>query len=454
MAKAKFSSRIGLIAATVGSAVGLGNIWRFPAETQTNGGAAFLLLYIVCVFLLGIPLMLAEFSLGRASGTDSVTAFSRLRPNSKWWLTGVLGMISSYFILCFYIVVAGWTVEYFFQSLTGDLFNGISAHASVESSNSFFTTKMEKYINSDFPPLIFTYLMILINLGVLIGGVKKGIERISMWLMPLLFLLLLTFCIISLSFPNSAEGVRFFLTPDFSKITPHALVNALGQAFFSLSLGMGTLITYGAYFPKKTKLTQTAFTVSMLDLLVAVLTGLIIFPAVSSFGLSGEDLRGSTLVFVTLPEVFAQMPAPSLWAALFFLLLMVAALTSTVSMAEVTISFVEERWKRSRRVACLIVILPLFILSTLCSLSFGSLKDWTIGGMTIFNFLDNITANYMLPIGALLISIFAGWIMPRDFMRNELRPFGAPARTIYTIIGNGVRWIVPGLILIVLISSF
>lgn len=454
MAKAKFSSRIGLIAATVGSAVGLGNIWRFPAETQTNGGAAFLLLYIVCVFLLGIPLMLAEFSLGRASGTDSVTAFSRLRPNSKWWLTGVLGMISSYFILCFYIVVAGWTVEYFFQSLTGDLFNGISAHASVESSNSFFTTKMEKYINSDFPPLIFTYLMIIINLGVLIGGVKKGIERISMWLMPLLFLLLLTFCIISLSFPNSAEGVRFFLTPDFSKITPHALVNALGQAFFSLSLGMGTLITYGAYFPKKTKLTQTAFTVSMLDLLVAVLTGLIIFPAVSSFGLSGEDLRGSTLVFVTLPEVFAQMPAPSLWAALFFLLLMVAALTSTVSMAEVTISFVEERWKRSRRVACLIVIFPLFILSTLCSLSFGSLKDWTICGMTIFNFLDNITANYMLPIGALLISIFAGWIMPRDFMRNELRPVGAPARTIYTIIGNGVRWIVPGLILIVLISSF
>lgn len=454
MAKAKFGSRIGLIAATVGSAVGLGNVWRFPAETQSNGGAAFLLIYVVCVFILGIPLMLAEFSLGRGSGTDAIGTFKVLRPGTKWWLAGALGVLASYLILTYYMVVAGWTTEYFFQSLTGSLYDGLQPGADAYNKlDSTFHARMENYVCSAWNPLINTFVMIGINIAVLIGGVQKGIERVSTWLMPLLFMLLITFCCVSLSMPGAAKGIDFFLHPDFSRIDGTVIVSALGQAFFSLSLGMGCLITYGSYFPKSTKLVQTALTVSMLDLLVAFLMGLIIFPAIFSFGLDQAELRGSTLVFVTLPEVFSQMPATRLWSTLFFLLLMVAALTSTISMAEISISFLQDRYHRSRKAATLIVLLPLFVLSSVCSLSFGPLADFKIAGMTIFNFLDNISTNYMLPLGALLTSIFIGWFAPKGFFRKELTPSLGKDKPIYGVIEFLVKWIAPPLILIILINS-
>ncbi|MDE6403641.1 MAG: sodium-dependent transporter, partial [Muribaculaceae bacterium] len=298
--KAKFSSKIGLIAATVGSAVGLGNVWRFPAEVQENGGAAFLLVYVLCVIVLGIPVMLSEFSLGRAGGSDAVGTFKILSPKRPWWLTGVIGLVASYLILCFYMVVAGWTLEYTVQSVTGELYKPVEG-MDLQGS---FASHMQDYIEGSYSPLIFTYIMIALNLAILVGGVSKGIERISNLLMPLLFLLLLIFCCVSLSLPGASKGLSYFFNPDFSKITPKVIINALGQAFFSLSLGMGILITYAAYYPKGADLRKTAFTVSALDLLVAVLMGIIIFPAVLSFGLEGESLRGITLVFVTLPEVF------------------------------------------------------------------------------------------------------------------------------------------------------
>ena len=229
--KATFSSKIGLVAATVGSAVGLGNIWRFPAETQTNGGAAFLFLYILCLIILGVPVMLAEFSLGRGTQSDAVSAFSKLKPHSPWWITGGLAVLASYLILCFYMVVAGWTFEYLWQSITGDLY---AVNLAKDGMDASFHAKMEEYICSDLSPLINIYVLIAVNIVVLLCGVQKGIERLSNIAMPILFILLLVFCGVSLSLPNSFEGVKFFLTPDFSKITPSVVINALGQAFFSL----------------------------------------------------------------------------------------------------------------------------------------------------------------------------------------------------------------------------
>lgn len=450
--KAQFGSRIGLVAATVGSAVGLGNIWRFPAEAQANGGAAFLLLYVACVCLLGIPVMLAEFSLGRGTHSDAAGAFRRLSPKSRWWLTGALAILASYLILSFYMVVAGWTLEYFWQSLTGGLYD-IPPSSDPHSMSLSFLDKMNAYISGTWAPLIVTYIMIALNLYVLLKGVQKGIEKMSNVMMPLLFLLLLVFAGVALTFPRAMDGLVYFFHPDFSKITPAVAVNALGQAFFSLSLGMGILITYAGYFPKDTRLTRTAVTVSGLDLLVAVLMGVIIFPAVMSFGLDGESLEGATLVFVTLPEVFSQMPGTQWWSALFFLLLMVAALTSTISLGEVSIAFMQDHFHMSRRKACLTVMLPLFPLSTLCSLSQGVMSDFRILGLNLFDFLDNAATNFMLPVAAILTCIFLGWVVPEDFFRKEMTNGGTVKASFFRLIRFIVRYAAPILTAVILFTK-
>lgn len=453
--KAQFSSKIGLIAATVGSAVGLGNVWRFPAEAQANGGAAFLLIYICCVFLLGIPVMLAEFSLGRAGGSDAVGSLKKHSPGKKWWIAGALAILTSYLILSFYMVVAGWTFEYLWQSITGYLYEPVQAATGLNDAAAYdmqFTARMKEFITEDSGPLINTYVMIILNLVILVFGVKKGIERLSNILMPMLFLLLVIFCGVSLSLPKAGEGLEFFLRPDFSKITPDVFVNALGQAFFSLSLGMGILITYASYYPKETRLTRTAMTVSLLDSFVAIMVGIIIFPAVTSFGLEDHALNGPALVFVTLPEVFAQMPGTQLWSILFFLFLTVAALTSTISIAEVSIAFMQSRCKMSRIAACLTVLLPLFLFSTLCSLSQGSLSDVTIAGQNIFDFLDNLTSNIMLPVCSILLCVYLGWFADRKLLHNELTNYGTITARSYHIVRFIIKYIAPLLIFSILIS--
>ncbi len=453
--KETFGSKLALVAATVGSAVGLGNVWRFPAETQANGGAAFLLVYILCVFLLGIPVMLGEFSLGRGIREDAVGVYRRLSGNTPWRFAGVLPILASYIILSFYIVVAGWTLEYFFFSVTGDLYspsNAVTAMPWSTACEAQFNEKMIEYIRTDIKPIVFTFIVILMNLFILINGVKKGIGKISNILLPVLFVLLLLFCCVSLSLPRAMEGLQFFLAPDFSKITPMVIVNALGQAFFSLSLGMGVLITYSSYFPKDTKLASTAVTVSTLDLLVAMLMGVIIFPAVTSFGLMDSDLEGTTLVFVTLPEVFAQMEFSEFWSALFFLLLFIAALTSTISIAEVTIKFFEDRFKMNRKKACMLVLLPLFLFSAISSLSLGSLSDVKIFGKTIFDALDFCASNIMLPIGAIIMSLFIGWHLDKNVLKDELTNHGEIKSYIYPYVAFILKWIAPILIALVLIS--
>lgn len=450
--KTEFATKLGLIAATVGSAVGLGSIWRFPAEVQSCGGSAFLLVYVLCVLVLGIPVMLAEFSLGRGTRSDAIGAFKVYSARSPWWLVGAGSVLASYLILCFYMVVAGWTLEYLWESITGGLYDGIEGLGD-EGMRVFFAGRMEEYVHTDIRPLIFLAAAIGLNIAVLLGGVQKGIERLSNVLMPLLFVILAVMMVVSLMLPDAGEGVAYFLNPDFSKITPQVVVSALGQAFFSLSLGMGVLITYASYYPQETKLTQTSVIVSLMTLMVAVMVGLVIFPAVKSFGLDSEPLQGATLVFVTLPEIFARMPMPQLWSILFFLLLAVAAFTSTISIAEVSVATLQDRFGLSRTKAVLTSLLPLLVLSTLPSLSFGSLSDVTLFGKTIFDLLDNFSTNILLPLVSLGVCVYVGWFAPKGFLRNELTNGGALQSTSSRLTLAVIRYVAPALIILIFVYN-
>ncbi len=447
--KATFTSKLGVIAATVGSAVGLGTVWRFPYEVQNNGGSIFLVTYLVCVLLMGIPVMLAEFSLGRGSGSDSVGAFRRLTPGKPWWIIGATAVLASYLILIYYMVVAGWTLEYLWMSITNQLYAGID---TAPNRTAVFSSIMNESLSTGWRPAFWTSVMILLNILVLLRGVKKGIERMSNTLMPLLFVILVVFCCVALSLPNAMEGVDFFLRPDFSKMNPQVLISAVGQAFFSLSLGMGILITYSSYYPKTTKLARTSVTVSGLVFLVAVLMGLIIFPAVKSFGIT-SDTQGVTLIFVTLPEIFTQMPATQLWSILFFFLLVVAALTSTVSVAEVTIAFLAAKFRMSRKKACYATLVPLFLLSSICAMSLGPLSHLQIFDKTIFDALDYLTSNIMLPVVAIFVCIYVGHVLPKSFLRDEMTNRGTMRSAVVPTILFIIRYIAPLLIAAVLINK-
>lgn len=393
-----FATKLGVIAAAVGSAVGLGNIWRFPYEAGQNGGGAFLLIYLICVAVLGIPLIISEFLLGRESQSNVGGCFKRLAPNTKWGIIGYLSVAACMLILGFYTVIAGWTMEYLYQALT----NGFAGQSAAQLKEAFTAFSSDTY-----SPLIWLALFLLANYFIIVGGVKNGIEKASNIMMPLLFVILVIFCVRSLFLPGAAEGLNFLFNPDFSKISSNTILRAMGQAFFSLSLGMGCLITYGSYFNKQTRLGKTAVTVSILDTLVAVLAGVMIFPACFSFGIS--PTAGPDLVFITVPNVFQQMAGGYVWSILFFLLLAMAALTSTVSMFEVVTAFMHEEYNMSRKKATAWVIGVCFIFGVVCSLSIGPWKAYTVFGMTVFDLFDYISANILLPLGGLLVSLFVGY---------------------------------------------
>lgn len=437
--------------ATVGSAVGLGTIWRFPAVAQAGGGSAFLLIYIGCIFILGIPVMLSEFAIGRSGRRDAVGSFEKLSPGTKWNSIGKTAIITSYLICIFYMVVAGWTLEYLVQAVTGDLFEGIGT--TDAEMTSAFSTRMSEYITSVWPPVIYTVLIIGINIAILLGGVKKGIERMANIAMPMLFVLLLVLMCVTMSLPGASEGISYFLSPDFSKVTPEVFVSALGQALFSLSLGMAILITYASYYPPQTNLTRTSAIVSSLTLLVAIMMGLIIFPAVTAFGIADHDMAGTTLVFVTLPEVFASMPGSQIWAIVFFVLLLLAALTSTVSIAEPTISYIRHRFHTSRRRATLATLLSVLPLSVVCSLSFGPLKNIAVSGLNIFESLDFLTNNILLPLVAIATCVYVGWFAPRRLMHDQLTNDGKLHNRLAPTITFILRYIAPIAIMAIMISS-
>lgn len=404
-----FGTRLGIIFATVGSAVGLGNIWRFPYMLGSNGGAAFLLVYLLCALLLGLPVMIAEFYIGRHSKRNAAGAFKVIAPGTKWSVIGYNGVLAAFFILGFYFVIAGWTLEYVFQAVTGSLGEKSAAVFEVEFSN---------FSSGIFRPILWTLLFTGITHYIITTGVKNGIERSSKLLMPMLFMILIALCIRSLTLPGAMEGIDFLFKPDFGKLSSSVLLSAMGQAFFSLSVGMGCLITYSSYFNDKTNLQRTALEVTLIDTLVAVLAGVMIFPAVFSFGI--KPTAGVELVFITLPNVFGQLPFGNLWSCIFFLLLAVAALTSTISLHEVATAYLHEERNMTRKRAALYVSSGVTVLAVLSSLSFGVMKNFTLFGLTFFNLLDYVTAKLMLPLGGMLICIFVGWRIEKKILKAEL----------------------------------
>lgn len=427
-----FGSRIGVILATVGCAVGLGNIWRFPYMLGVNGGAAFLLIYIGCIIILGLPVMLTEFFIGRHSRKNAAGAFKVMAPGTVWSVIGYNGVLAAFLILGFYFVVAGWTLEYIVQAASGSL-NGKSATE--------FATEFSDFSSSVFRPIMRTVIFIAFTHFVIISGVKNGIERASKVLMPVLFLILIILCVRSVTLPNAEAGLSFLFNPDFSKINSSVILSGMGQAFFSLSVGMGCLITYSSYFGKETNLQRTALEVTVLDSLVALLAGVIIFPAVFSFGI--EPTAGPELVFITLPNVFSQLPFGSLWSFIFYVLLALAALTSTISLHEVATAYVHEEYHMIRSRAALIVSLDTVVFAVISSLSLGILKEYTIFGLTFFDFLDYVTAKIMLPFGGMLICIFVGTRVDRKILKAELTNEGTVPFYFFNTYSFFMKYIAP-----------
>ena len=439
--RAVFATKIGAVATTVGSAVGLGNIWRFPYEAGVHGGGAFMLCYLGFVLLIGIPLLTAEFLMGRGTRSNVIGAYRKLAPDSRWDLLGVMGIISSLLIISFYAVVAGWTAEFCIASISGEL-NFTSTDARHEGFMN---------LTSGGNSVVWTLIFIAFNFFILIGGVTKGIEKASNILMPLFFLLLVAFCINSFFMPGFEEGIKYLFKPDFSKITPSVVLGALGQAFFSLSLGLGCMMTYASYFNKKNKLGKTAVTTAFLDTLVAILAGVIIFPAVFSFGMSPQ--AGPTLVFEVLPHIFGQFPGGMVWSTLFFLLLFLASLTSTVSMSEISISYFCEEKGMNRKKAVITSTAITIFGAILCALSFGPLADFTIFGLNFFNLFDYLSSNICLPLGGMGCSIFVGWIIKKSFVRQQLTDNGMFKFRLLGVLVFFLRWICPIAIFLVFLNS-
>lgn len=439
--RAVFSTKIGAVATTVGSAVGLGNIWRFPYEAGVHGGGAFLICYLGFVILLGIPVLCAEFIMGRGTRSNVFGAYRRLAPGSHWDYLGILGIIASLLILSFYAVVAGWTAEFCLASITGNL-----EFASEEARHQGF---ME--LTSGGRSIMWTIIFLAFNFFILIGGVTKGIERASNILMPLFFLLLVAFCINSFTLPGFKEGINYLFHPDFSQITPSVILGALGQAFFSLSLGLGCMMTYASYFSEKNRLGKTAVTTAFLDTMVAMLAGVIIFPAVFSFDISPQ--AGPTLVFEVLPHIFFQLPGGMLWSTLFFLLLFLASLTSTVSMSEISISYFCEEKGFSRKRATILSTGISLCGALLCALSFGPLADITLFGLNFFDLFDYLSSNICLPVGGFFCSIFVGWYIKRKFIKDQLTDFGKYKFRMLNLLTFFLRWICPAGIFLIFLNS-
>lgn len=439
--RAQFATRIGVVAVTVGSAVGLGNIWRFPYEAGANGGAAFMLLNLLFVFVIGVPVMCAEFMIGRHTGANVRAAFHRLAPGKAWSAVGYIGLTASILILSFYSVVAGWTMEYILRSLTG--------FASAQASTA--TGSFDAFASSNVRPALWTIAFLLCNYAILSRGVEKGIEKVSNILMPLLFVILIAFCIHSLFMPKAREGLAFLFRPDFSRLTTRTVLSAMGQAFFSLSLGLGGLITYAGYFSKKTPLIKTSLLTASLDSIVAILAGVIIFPAVFTYG--QEPAAGPKLVFEVLPAIFSEMPGGAVWSTLFFVLLFLASLTSTISMSEISIAWFCDDFHMTRRGATRLNIGVAMILGTVCALSFGCLGDIKIFGMTVFDLFDYASSNVLLPVGGMLISIFAGWVLKKSLVRGELEANAGFTRRLAGVLIFCMQYVAPVCILAVFLAG-
>jgi len=400
-----FTSRFGVVAAAAGSAIGLGNIWRFPYVAGENGGGAFLLLYLLIILAIGVPVMMSEFLIGRKAQLNVFGAFRSLAPGKLWSYIGILGVGVAFMILSFYGVVAGWALDYTLYALR----DGFEGKTTLELKAMF-----ENLSGGTARPIVLMLIFMILTALIVRSGIQKGIERYTKFMMPLLLGILVVLAISSVSLQGATEGLKFFFRPDFSAINAHTIVAALGQAFFSLSLGMGVMATYGSYIKKSESIGKTAISVSMADTIVAVLAGIVIFPAVFAFGI--EPGVGPGLVFVTLPGIFNQMAGGYYLAIVFFILLAIAALTSSISLLEVVVAYFVEELKMTRTVATWIATAIISGLGVLCVLS-----------QTLFNFFDNTSSNVLLPLGGFLMIIFVGWVLGKKVVKAELEADGRPA---------------------------
>ncbi|MFK2463543.1 sodium-dependent transporter [Bacteroides fragilis] len=445
--RGNFGSKLGVILASAGSAVGLGNIWRFPYETGNHGGAAFILIYLGCILLLGLPIMIAEFLIGRHSQANTARAYQILAPGTQWRWVGRMGVLAGFLILGYYSVVAGWTLEYIFEAVS----NSFASKTPAEFISSF-----QSFSSNPWRPALWLTLFLLATHFIIVKGVEKGIEKSSKIMMPTLFIIILILVGCSVTLPGAGKGIEFLLKPDFSKVDGNVFLGAMGQAFFSLSLGMGCLCTYASYFSKNTNLTRTAFSVGIIDTFVAVLAGFIIFPAAFSVGIQPD--AGPSLIFITLPNVFQQafsgIPILAyIFSVMFYVLLALAALTSTISLHEVVTAYLHEEFNFTRGKAARLVTTGCILLGILCSLSLGVTKEFTIFGLGMFDLFDFVTAKLMLPLGGLLISIFTGWYLDKKLVWSEITNNGTLKVPTYKLIIFILKYVAPIAISVIFINE-
>ena len=445
MARDNFGSRFGALVAMAGSAVGLGNLWRFPSLVGENGGAAFIIVYILLSFLLCLPIFISEFIIGRRSQKNAFAAFRDLSGGSGWKWVGLFTIIVPLVVLSYYSVIGGWSVEYLFKSLSFS-FTG-------SGSQDTFSMMFTNFVSSSWAPLIAHTVFLGLTTVIVVVGIKDGIEKFSKVMMPLLFLIVIAIAVYSLTLPGASKGVDYLFNPDFSKIDGKAIAAALGQAFFSLSLGFGTIMTYASYVDKKENILFQSTATAVSDLMFALIAGVAIMPAVFAFGLAPDS--GPGLVFETLPYVFGQMPAGGVVAILFFVALLVAALTSSISMLEVAVAYLVEEKGMSRRWACVVLFVICWIVGAVCSLSFGPLSHIQIGGGNLFDFFDNLSSNILMTLGSLFTVLFVGWRLKKTDIYDEFTNGGTLSRNakLFGVLWFLIRFVCPVVIAVIFISG-
>ena len=437
-----FTSSFGVLAATLGSAVGLGNIWKFPYLTGANGGASFLVVYLLATLIVGLPVMMAEIMLGRAARANAVSTFEKLAPGKRrpWWLVGLAGALAAFLVLAFYSEVAGWVFAYVFKSLTNQV---------LTSDPNVAGQVFESMITDPWQALLWQWAVLAFIGAIILMGVSKGIEAVTKRLMPVLFILLLVICVRSLTLPGASAGLEFLFWPDFSKLSAGVVLTALGLAFFKLSLGIGTMVTYGSYFRADQNIPATATRVMIADLIVSMLAGIAIFPAVFAFGFTPS--AGPSLLFITIPAVFAEMPGGTLFVVLFFILTAIAATGAMLSILEVPIAVLTERFGWSRPLAVIVCVLLLAAVGSTAALSQSLLSGVRPFGMNFFDLYDYLSQNVLMPGTGIFIALFAGWVWGKSPMARELSNNGQLDNAwVVNAVGFLLRWVAPVLIAIVM----
>jgi NSS family neurotransmitter:Na+ symporter len=440
----EFTSKIGVLLVTLGSAVGLGNIWKFPALTGMNGGAAFVLIYLLCAVVIGLPVMLAEHAMGREGRKDAIGTIKKLAPKSAWWVIGAMGVLSAFLIMAFYSEVAGWVVAYIGKAITlGKLSTDPATNSQI--FNDLVTNPVQS--------LVWQWVVLLLTGIVIALGVVKGIEATIKRALPLLFILLIVVIVRSVTLPGAVKGLEFLFKPDWSKVTFTTVLTALGLAFFKLSVGMGCMMTYGAYFRKDQNIPLTATRIVLLDLLISMMAGLAIFPAV--FALGFEPNAGPSLLFITIPAVFASMPFGNFFMIIFFILTALAATGAILSLLEVITAYFENTFKLKRVTAAAVTIGGIALFGVPAALSNSTTANWLVFGKNFFDLYDFLTSNILLIVGGLLISIFVGWVWKFPNLNAQLSNQGQLKNEKVTkFFFFMLKYVTPVLIFLILLSGF